>query len=41
MKANIFPMYNTKDNLNWKNYRSISILPAISKVYEMKIERFS
>ncbi len=37
-KANLCPIYTSKDNLNWKNYRPISVLPAISKVYEMKIE---
>ncbi len=37
-KANLCAIYKSKDNLNWKNYRPVSILPAISKVYEMEIE---
>ncbi len=37
-KANLCPIYKSKNNLNWKNYRPVSVLPAISKVYEMEIE---
>ncbi len=32
--ANIMSAYKAKDSLNVKNYRPISILPIISKVYE-------
>ncbi len=28
-KANLCPIYKSKDNLNWKNYRPVSLLPAI------------
>ncbi len=38
-KANLYPIYKSKVNLNWKNYRAVSVLHAISKVYEMEIER--
>ncbi len=37
-KANLCPIYKSKINLNWKNYIPVSVLPAISKVYEMEIE---
>jgi len=33
-KANISPIYKKKDRLNKDNYRSINILPIISKIFE-------
>ena len=33
-RAKILPKFKTKDNLNIANYRPLSILPVISKVYE-------
>ena len=33
-RAKIVPVYKNKDKLGIANYRSISILPVISKVYE-------
>ena len=32
--ANVSPVFKKKDNLDKVNYRPVSILPAISKIYE-------
>ena len=32
--ADVSPVYNKKDNLNKENYRPVSILPSVSKIYE-------
>ena len=33
-KANITPLYKKKDKLNKENYRSVNLLPALSKILE-------
>ena len=37
--ADITPVFKKKDSLNKQNYRPISVLPSISKIFEKLIQK--